>query len=73
MQYIPSLEIDKEVNGFMGGIFGVLKGLILISVLLFIIELSPIQDSVKNKFFNKANQASILFKTCHSIKSFLLQ
>ena len=73
MYYIPSLEIDKEVNGFMGGIFGVLKGLILISVLLFIIELSPIQDSVKNKFFNKASQASILFKTCHNIKSFLLQ
>ena len=73
IRYIPSLEIEKEVNGFMGGLFGALKGLILISVLLFIIELSPIQDSVKNKFFNKANQASILFKTCHNIKSFLLQ
>ena len=73
MHYIPSLEIDREVNRFMGGVFGALKGLILISVLLFIIELSPIQDSVKNKFFAKANQVSILFKTCHNIKSFLLQ
>lgn len=73
MHYIPLLDIDKEVNGFMGGIFGALKGLILISVLLFIIELSPIQDSIKNKFFTKANHVSILFRTCDNIKSFLLQ
>ena len=73
MHYIPLLDIDKEVNGFMGGIFGALKGLILISVLLFIIELSPIQDSIKNKFFIKANHVSILFRTCDNIKSFLLQ
>ena len=73
MHYTPLLEIDKEVNGFMGGILGVLKGLILISVLLFIVELSPIQDSIKDKFFSKANQASFLFKTCHNIKDFLLQ
>ena len=73
MHYIPSLEIDREVNGFMGGILGTLKGLILISVLLFIIELSPIQDSIKNKIFVKANQVSILFRTCDNIKSFISQ
>ena len=73
MRYIPLLEIDKEVNGFMGGALGALKGLILISVLLFIVELSPIQDSIKNKFFVKANQSSFLFKTCDNIKNFLLQ
>ena len=73
MHYSPLLEIEKEVNGFMGGILGVLKGLLLISVLLFIVELSPIQDSIKDKFFSKANQVSFLFKTCNNIKGFLLQ
>ena len=65
--YIPSLEIDREVNGFMGGVVGLLKGLILISILLFIVDLSPIQDSIKS------NQASILFRTCDNIKSFILE
>ena len=65
-------HIDKEVNGFMGGIFGVVKGLILISISLFIIELSPIQDSIKDKAFNKFDRASTLFKICNSAKDFLL-
>ena len=73
MHYIPLLDIDKEVDGFMGAILGAFKGLILISVLLFIVELAPIQDSITSKFFTKANQVSILFKTCDNIKNFLLQ
>jgi len=73
MHYVPLLEIDTEVDKFMGAILGALKGLVLISVLLFIVELSPIQDSIQNKFFTKANQVSILFKTCDNIKTFLLQ
>tara|TARA_B100000579_G_scaffold76316_1_gene59046 strand:- start:4016 stop:4486 length:471 start_codon:yes stop_codon:yes gene_type:complete len=71
--YAPVIEIDKEVNNFMGGILGILKGLIVTSIVLFILELSPIQDSSKNKIFNKANQVSILFKTCNNIKNFLLK
>jgi len=71
--YSPIIEIDKEVNSFMGGILGILKGLIVTSILLFILELSPIQSSSKNKIFNKANQASVLFKTCNNIKNFLLK
>ena len=71
--YSPIIEIDKEVNSFMGGILGILKGLIVTSILLFILELSPIQSYSKNKIFNKANQASVLFKTCNNIKNFLLK
>ena len=71
--YSPIIEIDKEVNSFMGGILGILKGLIVTSILLFILELSPIQSSSKNKIFNKANQTSVLFKTCNNIKNFLLK
>ena len=71
--YSPIIEIDKEVNSFMGGILGILKGLIVASILLFILELSPIQSSSKNKIFNKANQTSVLFKTCNNIKNFLLK
>tara|TARA_Y100000996_G_scaffold404267_1_gene378182 strand:- start:308 stop:532 length:225 start_codon:yes stop_codon:yes gene_type:complete len=71
--YAPLIEINKEVNSFMGGILAILKGLIVTSILLFILELSPIQSYSKNKIFNKANQASVLFKTCNNIKNFLLK
>ena len=65
-------HIDKEVNGFMGGIFGITKGIILISILLFVIELSPIQDTIKNRAFNKFDRVSTLFNICNSAKEFLL-
>ena len=71
-KFLSIPNIDKEVNGFMGGVLGIIKGLILISTLLFIIELSPIQDSIKNKAFNKFDRVSTLFKICNSAKDFLL-
>ena len=48
------------------------KGFFLISILIFIIELSPIQDSIKNKFLKKSNQISIIFNACDNIKNFIL-
>ena len=69
---IPTISIDKNINKFIGGIVALLKGFLLISILLFIVELSPIQDSIKNKFFKKSNQISIIFKACDNIKNFIL-
>jgi len=71
-QTLSTPHIDKEVNGFMGGVLGIVKGLILMSILLFIIELSPIQDSIKDKAFNKFDRVSTLFKICNSTKKILL-
>ena len=69
---IPMMSIDKNINKFIGGIIALLKGFLIISILLFIVELSPIQDSLKNKFFKKSNQISIIFKACDNIKNFIL-
>ena len=69
---IPTISIDKNINKFIGGIIALLKGFLLISILIFIIELSPIQDSIKNKFFKKSNKISIIFNACDNIKNFIL-
>ena len=69
---IPTISIDKNINKFIGGIIALLKGFFLISILIFIIELSPIQDSIKNKFLKKSNQISIIFNACDNIKNFIL-
>ena len=69
---IPTISIDKNINKFIGGIIALLKGFLLISILIFIIELSPIQDSIKNKFLKKSNQISIIFNACDNIKNFIL-
>ena len=70
---LPSLDVDKEVNSFMGGVIGVLKGFFLISILLFIVELSPIQNSIKDKFFTKSKEISIIFKACNNVTNFMLK
>ena len=69
---LPSLSINQNTNKFIGGIIALLKGLLLISILLFIVELSPIQDSIKKRFFNKSNNVSIIFNACDNIKNFIL-
>jgi len=72
MHEIPTIEIEKNINKLIGGMIGILKGFIIISLSLFILELSPIQSSIKDKVFLKANKVSFLFKTCNNIKDFLM-
>lgn len=69
---IPNISIDKESDKLMGGVLGLSKALIIISILIFSIELTPIQENIKNKLFNKAKKDSTLFNVCDKIKEFII-
>ncbi len=72
LRRIPSIYIDKDTDKLMGGILGLSKGLIIISILIFSIELIPIQENIKNKLFNKAKKDSTLFNVCDKIKEIII-
>ena len=72
IENLPSLTIDINVNRFIGLLIGIVKSLILIATILFFINLLPIQEDIKNKFFIKANEGSALFKMCNSLQSFII-
>ena len=69
---IPPFTIEENVNQLIGGLLGALKSLILIAILLFAIDSTPIQKSTKEKFFLKANKESILFKACYNLKELII-
>jgi len=69
---MPNILIDKNSDKLLGGILGLLKGLIIISILTFLIELVPIQETIKNKLFYKAKKDSTLFNVCDKIKEFII-
>ena len=72
IENLPSLTIDINVNRFIGLLIGIVKSLILIATILFFINLLPIQEDIKNKFFIKASEGSALFKMCNSLQSFII-
>ena len=69
---MPTVYIDKNSDKLLGGILGLVKGLVIIAILTFAIELTPIQDNIKNKFFLKAKEDSTLFNICDTIKGFII-
>ena len=72
LRIIPAIHIDKDSDKLVGGILGLCKGLIIISILIFSIELIPIQENLKDKLFNKAKKDSTLFNVCDKIKDFVI-
>ena len=69
---MPSIYIDKNSDKLLGGILGLVKGLVIIAILTFLIELTPIQDNIKNKIFLRAKKDSTLFNVCDTIKGFII-
>ena len=69
---LPIFTIEENVNKLISVLLGALKSLILIAILLFAIDSLPIQKSVKENFFLKANKESILFKTCNNLKELII-
>ena len=69
---MPTVYIDKNSDKLLGGILGLVKGLVIIAILTFAIELTPIQDNIKNKIFLKAKKDSTLFNVWNTIKGFII-
>ena len=69
---LPPFTIEENVNKLIAALLAALKSLILIAILLFAIDSLPIQKSVKENFFLKANKESILFKTCNNLKELII-
>ena len=68
---LPVIDIDKYVNWLLAGLLSIIKGLLIISISIFIFDLSPIQQNIKDKIYSKANSESIAFKICKNIQEFL--
>ena len=65
--------IDKYVNFGFGSFLGLVRGTIIISLLLFIFDTTPIEKHVKESINNKIQNKSILLEQFNYLKSILLK
>ena len=72
IQHLPIISIEKNINKLIGLLLAALKSIILVSTILFFINLLPMQENIKSNFFLKANEGSVLFKICNKLQSFII-
>jgi len=65
--------IDKYANLGFGAFLGLARGAIIISLLLFIFDTTPIEKDIKESINNKIQNKSILFEQFNYLKSILLK
>lgn len=71
--YFSILENFNKYKNILGAFTASCKSILLISLILHIFELTPIEDSLKNKIYNKANRLSVIFKACDNFKNLLIK
>lgn len=65
--------IDKYADLGIGSFLGLIRGTIIVTLLLFIFDTTPIENKVKESIYNKIQNKSILFEQFNHLKSILLK
>ena len=73
IEQIDEIHIDKYLNFLLGSTIGMIRGIIILSVLIFIFDTTPIDSSSKEKLYAKVETKSLLFKQCNSLKNLLFK
>ena len=66
-------EIDKIVDNLGSLLIGFIKGIVIISMMMFILDLTPLSSKSKETINNKIESESILFKPIKIFKDFLFK
>ena len=69
---LPNFDIDKYVDKLIASLLSIIKALLIISILLFIFDMSPIQGNLKERVYSKASSNSISFQICKNIQEFFM-
>ena len=65
--------IDYYANLGLGALIGVVRGMLLIALILFIFDTTPIDNESKNTFYSKINSKSILFEKFVDFRNIILK
>ena len=71
--YYSILENFNKYKNILGAFTASFKSILIISLILHVFELTPIEDSLKKKIHNKANRLSVIFKICYNFKNLLIK
>lgn len=65
--------IDYYANLGIGALLGAIRGMLLIALILFIFDTTPIDNESKNTFYSKINSKSILFEKFVDFRNIILK
>ena len=73
LSYYSILDNFNKYKNILGALTASFKSILLISLILHVFELTPIEDSLKERIYNKANRLSVIFKVCDNFKNLLIK
>ncbi len=65
----PELKVIADM--ILGGLVGLVKGLVSISLFIFIFDSTPLTTEMKNKISSKVENESFFFKPCNNLKEMI--
>ena len=73
IEQIDDLNINKYANYLIGCTLGIIKGIILTALLIFIFDSTPVDNQYKDIVYQKIEKESLLFKQYNNLKSILFK
>jgi len=65
----PELKLIADI--ILGGLVGIIKGLVSISLFIFIFDSTPLTNEMKDKITSKIENESFFFKPCNNLKEMI--
>ena len=65
----PELKLIADI--ILGGLVGIIKGLVSISLFIFIFDSTPLTNEMKDKINSKIENESFFFKPCNNLKEMI--
>ena len=70
---IEDPELDPNADRVLGALVGLVRGFVMIALMIFIFDTTPLTTEIKNKITRKVEIESFFFKPCNSLKEILLK
>ena len=66
-------ELDPNADRILGALVGLVKGFIITALMIFIFDVTPLTNEMKEKITRKIEIESFFFKPCNSLKEILIK
>ena len=70
---IEDPELDPNADRILGALVGLVRGFVMIALMIFIFDTTPLTTEMKTKITRKVEIESFFFKPCNSLKEILLK
>ena len=70
---IEDPELDPNADRILGALVGLVRGFVMIALMIFIFDTTPLTTEMKTKITRKVEIVSFFFKPCNSLKEILLK